>query len=233
MKQYEAETNADFVVLLDASRSMAYGSHGDPPVTKLDYARYLAACLAYFSRQQRDRVGIVSFRDDVEEYVPPAARHLDRVLHVLDRAGRDGGEPGRPGDLEKPLRKAADSLRRRGILALVSDLYDEPERIRGAVGSLRAAGHDVMVFHVMDPDELSLPFDEATSFRDLETGEELPVHPGKLREGYRAVLDRHLRALEEGFAADRVDYALLDSSLPLDHALHRYLLVRERRMRKR
>ena len=117
IKLFEAETNANFIVLLDVSRSMSYGSHS---VTKLDYARYLAACLTYFSRQQRDRVGLITFDDDVVDYIPPSARNLDLCLHTLHRA-----EARRPGELSKPLLKAMESLRRKGILVLISDFYQD------------------------------------------------------------------------------------------------------------
>ena len=230
VKQFEAETNADFTVLLDTSRSMRYGSH---EVTKLDYSRYLAACLAYFSRRQRDRVGMVAFDRDVADYVPPSARHLERVLHALDRAGHDPG-PGVEGALEPPLLKAAESLRRAGILALVSDLYEEPDDVLRVVRALAARGHDVMVFHVLDPAEIDFPFDDATTLEDMETGARVPVVPGEVGDGYRELMQAHLRALEEGFSgAERVDYLLLDSSKPLDHALHRYLVMRERKARVR
>ncbi|MGD2067949.1 MAG: DUF58 domain-containing protein [Gemmatimonadota bacterium] len=229
VKQFEAETNADFSVLLDVSRSMRYGS-GD--VTKLDYARYLAACLTYFSRRQRDRVGLVTFDADVAEYIPPSSRHLDRILHTLDRAGRDPG-PGAPGTLEGPLLKAGESLRRKGILALVSDLYEEADRVLRVVRTLAARGHDVLVFHVLDPAERDFPFQDASSFEDMETGERMPVVPSEVARGYREVVAAHLRALEEGFVGDRVDYQLLDTSRPLDHALHRYLVVREKKSRVR
>jgi len=228
VKQYEAETNADFVVLLDVSRSMHYGSH---EVTKLDYGRFLSACLSYFSRRQRDRVGLVTFDDDIVDYIPPSARHLDRVLHSLDRAGRTEG-PGRAGAIEKPVLKAAEALRRRSVIALVSDLYEEPEAIASLVRTLAARGHDMVVFHLLDPAELTFPFEEATNFEDLETGERLPAVPKKLREGYEKLLREHVEKLRDGLSGHAVvDYELLDTSDPLDHALHRYLVVRESRMR--
>jgi uncharacterized protein (DUF58 family) len=229
VKQFEAETNADFTLLLDVSRSMRYGS---AEVTKLDYARYLGACLAYFSRRQRDRVGLVSFDRDVAEYIPPSGRHLDRVLHALDRAGRDPG-PGEPGALGPPLFQAGESLRRKGILVLVSDLYEEAAEVLKVVRGLAARGHDVLVFHVLDPAELEFPFDEESSFEDLETGESMPVIPGKVAAGYRELLAEHLAALRDGLSGDRVDYQLLDTSKPLDHALHRYLVMREQKTRVR
>ncbi|MEJ2542274.1 MAG: DUF58 domain-containing protein, partial [Gemmatimonadota bacterium] len=200
VKLFEAETNANFVVLLDVSRSMSYGTH---TVTKLDYARYLAACLSYFARRQRDRVGLVTFDDDVVDYIPPSAKNLDLCLHTLHRA-----RAGRPGELRKPILKATESLRRKGILVLISDLYETAEEVVRAVRVLQSPGHDVMVFHLLDPAELEFPFQGASNFRDMETGEDLPLIPEKLREGYRDLVSAHTAELRERFASGRVDYAL-------------------------
>ena len=225
IKLFEAETNANFSVLLDVSRSMSYGSHS---ISKLDYARYLAACLTYFSRRQRDRVGLFTFDHDVVDYIPPSARNLDLCLHTLHRA-----EAGRPGELATPTLKAVETLRRRGILALISDFYEDVESVLAAVRTLQSPGHDVIVFHVLDPAELELPFEEASDFQDMETGEKLPVVPGKLREGYRELLSAHTAELSDRFAAAQVDYTVLDTSKPLDLALFRFLLHREKRSRVR
>ncbi len=224
IKQFEAETNANFVVVLDISRSMSYGS-GE--ISKIDYARYLAACLTYFSRQQGDRVGLYTFDSKIVNYVPPSLRHLDVLLHTLDRA-----EAGAQGSLE-PLAQMGETLSRRGLVLLISDLYAEPESVLRSVNGLRHRGQDVVVFQVLDPAELTFPFEKASSFRDLETGEEVPVVPAKLRDDYRALMNAHLEALEKLFTANQVDYALVDTSRPLDHALFQYLATRQRLARTR
>ncbi len=225
IKLFEAETNSNFAVLLDVSRSMSYGSH---EVTKLDYARYLAACLAFFSNRQRDRVGLVTFDHEIVEYVPPSMKHFDTVLHLIARA-----EAGRPGSLTAPLLQITEHLGRKGILVLISDFYEGPDAVLSAVGLLRARGHDVMVFHVLDPTELEFPFEDASGFEDLETGEQIPVIPGKLRADYTRMVGEHTAELRERFTAQRIDYTLLDTSKPLDLALFQYLTVRERLARKR
>jgi uncharacterized protein (DUF58 family) len=227
VKLYEAETNASFAVLLDVSSSMSYGSDRSS-VTKLDYARFLAACLAYFSRQQRDRVGLVTFDEEIVDYVPPSVRNLDLLLHRLDRV-----DAGRPGELRGPLLRCAEIFERRGILALLSDLYHEPDEVVRAVRLLRGRGHEVMVFHVLDPAELEFPFESPSSFEHMESGERVPLVPRKLREQYRTMIRAHVEELERRFKAERVDYILLDSSKPLDHALFRYLVLREKRSRVR
>ncbi len=225
IKLFEAETNANFVVLLDVSRSMSYGSH---QVTKLDYARYLAACLTYFSRHQRDRVGLITFDNDVVDYIPPSARNLDLCLHTLQKA-----KASRPGELAKPLLKSMESLRRKGILVLISDLYQDIQEVVDAVRLLRGPGHDVMVFHVLDPAEIEFPFEGPANFQDMETGEDLPLVPGKIRDGYKGLLEAHRTELQDRFTAGQIDYAPLDTSKPLDQALFHFLLHREKRSRVR
>ena len=165
VKQFEADTNTNFSVLFDVSKSMSFGSQG---VTKIDYGRFLAACLCYLSTKQRDRVGIVTFDDDIIERVPPSAKHFDVTMHTLDQM-----DPGRPGALGPPLYKATEFFKRRSILAIISDFYDEPEKILDAVKPLRFAGNDVIMFHVLDPAEVDFPYDDSTSFQDLETGRKI------------------------------------------------------------
>jgi uncharacterized protein (DUF58 family) len=225
VKEFEADTNANFVVLLDVSGSMRYGSGS---ISKLEYAKFLAACLSYFSRRQRDRVGLVTLTDRIVDFVPASAKHLDIVLHTLDRT-----EAGGPGSLEPPLLRVTEALRRRSILLLLSDLYEDPDVVLRSVARLRARGHDVIVFHVLDPAEIAFPFDEAAPFEDLETGERMPVVPETLREEYREQMQRHLSALGEHMTRGQVDYRVLETSQPLDHALFAYLSRRERLSRVR
>lgn len=225
VKQFEADSNANCVVALDVSTSMRFGSRG---LTKLDYGRYLAASLVYFSHKQRDRVGLITFDAEVIEYVPPSAKHLEFALFALDRIG-----DARPGSLAGPLLKMTERLRRRGIVAIISDLYDEPDAVAEAVKPLRFQGHDVVVFHVLDPAELEFPFEEAASFEDLESGDRMPIVPGALRDQYRALVRQHSETLGRLFKDSRIDYALFDTSVPLDYALFRYLSTRERLSRVR
>ena len=156
VKEFEADSNANFTVLLDVSRSMRSARS----ITKLDYAKTLAACLAYLAHKQRDRVGLVTFDSDVVDHVPPSAKHLDVVLHTLDRA-----RPTRPGQLSPPLRKLAEPSAAAAIVVLISDLYEEPEAIFEALAPLRFRGSDVIVFHVLDPAELEFPFNDAVGVR--------------------------------------------------------------------
>ena len=225
IKEYEAESNMNFSVLLDASKSMDYGSKG---ITKLDYAKILTACLTNLVHHQRDRVGFVAFDTEVIEHVPPSAKHMETVLHVLDRL-----KAGRPGSLTEPLHRLAEHFGRRGVLVVISDLYDDPDAIVSAVQPLRFRGNDIIVFHVLDPTELEFGFSDAQPFEDLESGEQMPVVPEAFREEYRSLVKAHIDALTQAFSAVRVDYTLLDTSKPLDYALFRYLSARSKMMKSR
>jgi uncharacterized protein (DUF58 family) len=225
IKEYEADSNSNFAVLLDVSRSMGFGSDG---LTKLDYGRMLAACLTYLVHRQRDRVGLVAFDSDIVEFVPPSAKHMDTTLHVLDRL-----KPARPGSFREPMNKIAEHFGRRGLLVLVSDLYEEPDALLEAIGPLRFRGHDMIVFHVMDRAELDFEYADPSAFEDLESGEQIPIVPEALAGQYRELVQAHITGLTERFSANRIDYTLVNTSAPLDHALFSYLSTRERLMRTR
>ena len=225
IKEYEADSNSNFAVLLDVSKSMGFGTRG---ITKLEYGKILAGCLTYLVHRQRDRVGLVAFDNDIVEFVPPSAKHMDVALHVLDRL-----QPSNPGSLKAPLHKAAEHFGRRGLLILVSDLYEEPDAVLDAIGPLRFRGHDMAVFHLLDPAELEFSFREPSAFEDLESGEQIPIVPDALVEQYKELVEAHVNALRERFSANRIDYTLLNTSSPLDHALFSYLSTRERLSRVR
>jgi uncharacterized protein (DUF58 family) len=225
VKEYEADSNSNFTVLLDVSKSMGFGSGG---VTKLDYARMLAGCLTYLVHRQKDRVGLVTFDADVVEHVPPSAKHMEVVLHVLDRV-----KLSKPGELGPPLRKLAEHFGRRGVFVLISDLYEDPQAIIDAVSPLRFRGNDLIVFHVLDPAEIDFPYDDASAFEDLESGEQIPVVPEALAGQYRELVRAHIEALATKFGELRIDYSLLNTANPLDHALFNYLSMRERLNRVR
>ena len=229
LKEFEADSNTDFIQLLDVSRSMHFKS-GE--LSKLDYGRYLAACLAYLSRKQRDRVGLVTFDRDVVDFVPPSAKHLPVLLHTLERAG-EGSAEARPGELARPLRTAAEACHRRAIMVLLSDLYEEPRAVLDAIALLSHRGSDLIVFHLLDPAELTFPFDQPANYEDLETGERIPVVPDQVRDRYRRLVAEHIERLGGLLGENRIDYALLDTSKPLDLALFEFLSRRERLVRLR
>jgi uncharacterized protein (DUF58 family) len=225
VKQYEADTNANFAVLLDISKSMAFASGS---VSKLEYGSFVAACLAYLSHLQRDRVGITTFDEEIVSYVPSSAKHFQVLLHTLDRARAE-----RPGRLSGPLQRMAEHFKRRSIIALISDLYEDPDDFIQAITPYRFMGHDIVVFHVLDPAEIDFPYRDASRFRDLESGEEIPVITDSFADEYRKLMQAHIDALTTKCAEVRIDYVLLNTAKPLDEALFAYLGNRERLMRVR
>ena len=221
VKEYEGETNTSIHLVLDTSRSMAYQSQGIP---KLEYAQYLAACLAYFAFKQRDSVGFVTYDERVVDFVPARGSigHLNLVLHAIERA-----KAGEKTNFVNPLVSVAERLRRRGIVIVVSDLYDEPKDVMTGLRHLAYRGNDVIVFQVLDPEELRFDFRESAQFIDMETRAEMHVIPDFIRQEYRRILKDQISYFEKECQKDRIDFAVLDTSKPLDHALYTYLLRRE------
>jgi uncharacterized protein (DUF58 family) len=222
VKEFEAETNTNFTVYMDTSRSMGFGE----PVTKLDYGKFLAASLAFLARRQGDRVGCITFDRGVRDVVPCSARHLERVLLAISRAKAE-----RSGDLAPALRDATGRRGRKGIIAIVSDLYVEPEELRLPIRRLREMGNDVMVFHILHPAERELPYEGPFTLEDMETGEVLPLVPKELKEEYRNLVTAHVAKVAKVLAGSGADHILADTSRPLDQALFHYLLARQYRKR--
>jgi uncharacterized protein (DUF58 family) len=223
LKRYKGETNTQLTILIDASASMAYGSH---QVNKMEYAKYLAASIAYMSNQQRDAVGVMLFDDEIKAFVPPSARHgqFMRVLHAIDKA-----ETGTRTDFEKPFFHCMSFLHRRGMLVVISDFYAEPDRVIKAMVPLRAHGDELILFHVLDPQELRPTFRDAALIVDMESGEDIEVTPEYLKTEYRQKIDAHVAAMKSAAQSAGIDYFMLDTSQPLDAALRDYLLVRQGR----
>ncbi len=225
VKEFEADTNANLHLLLDVSRSMDFGSGA---VTKLEYAKFLAASLAYLSRRQRDRIGLITFDNEIVEVIPPSIRHFNTVLLALDRLTAGGAS-----NYREPLAKIALNLGRRSLVVLISDLYDTPERLLGAINQLRYRGNDLIVFHLLDPQELSLDLGDVSSVEDLESGVNLPLAAEQFQDRYRQLIQDHRAELERRFGANQIDYIFADISQPLDNILFRYLSDRERQNRTR
>lgn len=217
IKKYQGDTNAQIHLLVDASASMGYAS-GE--VSKLQYAQYLAASLAFLGVRQHDSVGLGAFDEEMVEHVPPLSRsgHLRTVLGVLERL-----TPGKGTALSTQLHRMAELLTRRGIVILISDLYDEPKRLIEGLEHLRFRGNEVIVFHVMDRQELDFEFREPVVLEDSETEEQLHVLPDVVRDEYLRAMRSHIVAIEDGAARNRVDYELLRTDEPLDAALSSYL----------
>ncbi len=225
IKEYDADTNASVIFAVDASGSMDFGSGA---VTKFDYARFLTASLAWLSKTQGDRVGLVTFRDDLVDVIPPSVRHLQLLLHTLSAAKAASSS-----QLVTSIERIGHLTFRTGIVVLVSDCYEQPETLGRAIDALRMRGHDVVVFHLVDPAERDLPGDAPTTFQDAESGALLPLKPGELREEYQRLIAAHHQALQARLSAAGADYVRLDTSEPLDRALHAYLDSRVPRSRVR
>ena len=225
IKEYEADTNAAVIFALDASGSMDFGSG---PITKIHYAKCLIASLAWLSQRQGDRVGLVTFTDELDDIVPPSTRHLHLLLHTLARTKARG-----TGHLPDVVARASRITTRAGIAVLVTDCYEDPAVFGTAVDTLRARGHEVLVFHIVDPAERDLPWTAPGTFGDAESGIRLPLRPEELRPKYRRLMDEHRRALTERMVAAGVDYIPVETDRPLDQALYAYLDRRLARSRLR
>ena len=223
VKKFEEETNLECHLLLDVSASMAYGSQ---TVDKLQYGSFVLAALAYLMHRQRDGVALTLFDHQVVDAVPAGARsgHLRRLLARLSRA-----EAGTRSDVAMPLHRLAARMQRRGLVVLVSDLLDDPAGIIEGLKHLRFRGSDVLVFQVLDPAELTFPFEQAARFRDLESADEVPVVPARVRRHYLAQIDALVERYREALRPADIDYHLLRTDRPLDTALLAYLAARGRR----
>jgi uncharacterized protein (DUF58 family) len=222
LKRYRGETNSLLTVLLDASNSMNYKSHS---VNKMDYSRYIAASLFYLAiKDQRDAAGLIVFDDEVRNYIRPSTRQgqLQRLL-----AGLELAEPRARTDFTKPLFHFQEFLRRRGLVVMISDFYESPEKIVRTVEPLRFHGNEVVLFHVLDPKELQLDLNEPAILVDLETQERLEVTPEYTKNEYRQKMDAHIADLRDRTRAAGMDYYLLVTDRPLDGALREYLTIRQ------
>ena len=222
VKKFEEETNLDCHVMLDVSASMAYGSRG---LSKFTYGQCLAASLAYLMNRQRDRAGLTAFDDRIVSRLPASARpgHLHALLVTLDRL-----EIGKQTNVAKPMHQLADSLRKRGMVVLISDLMDDPDRVIRGLKHLRFGGTEVVVFHLLDLDETTFPFERATRFEDLESGQEVLAVPAIVRQQYLAAFEAMVTRYKRELGAAGIDYHRVTTDQPLEMALMEYLSTRGR-----
>ena len=225
LKRYRGETNSQLLILLDTSASMGYGSGA---VSKLDYSRFVAASLCYMANVQRDAAGLIIFDEDVANYVAPSTRQgqLFRLLHAIEHA-----VPGTGTDFVKPFVHFQNFLHRRGIVVVLSDFYEQPQTIVKTVEPLRFRGNEVILFHVLDPQEIKPKFREPVLLVDMEDSHaSLEVSPEYAREEYRRKIDAHIEGLSSAARSAGLDYFLMDTGRPLDEGLREYLAVRKGRM---
>jgi uncharacterized protein (DUF58 family) len=222
VKKFEEETNLECHILLDVSASMGYGSAG---ITKLQYASFLAAALAYLMNQQRDAVGLIPFDDKIIKMVPPRARpgHLTSLLVTLERL-----QIGARTDVAKPLKDLAEAIRKRGLVVLISDLLDDADKVIQGLKHFKYRGTEVIVFQILDPAELRFPFERAARFRDMETADEVLAVPEAVREQYLEAINDLQERYRRELRLAGIDYVMLDTSIPLENGLMSYLLTRRR-----
>ena len=224
LKRYRGETNTFLTVLLDASNSMNFASR---KISKMDYARFTAASLFYLTAQtQRDAAGLIVFDDEVRNYIRPSTRQgqLHRLLSGLEHA-----EPRARTDFTKPLLHFQNFLRRRGLVVIISDFYELPERIVRTIEPLRFHGNEVVLFHVLDPKEVRPELREPAVLVDMETQERIEVAPEYTRDEYCKKVDTHVETLRDLARSLGMDYFLLVTDRPLDGALREFLTIRQGR----
>lgn len=221
VKQYEEETNMKVQILLDTSGSMDY--RHDARISKLEYASYLAAILSYLMIRQQDSVGLAVFDTAVRLDMPARSspHHFHEMMRQLEQI-KPGGET----RIADTLHRLANRFKRRGLIVLVSDLYDEPDEVMRALHHFRHRRHEVIVFHVLDKAELEFPFRDLLSFHDLESGERLQVDPAYVRETYLSEMRQFVENYRRQCAESRIDYVMTDTSVPYDFMLSRYLAKR-------
>jgi uncharacterized protein (DUF58 family) len=224
IKRFEEETNLECQLLLDVSASMGY--RGAAAMTKMEYGSVLAGALAFLMNRQRDATGLIAFDDRIRFRMPASARrgHLHALLLGLERL-----QPGAQSNVARPLNDLAEAMLKRSLVVLISDLLDDPVPVVQGLKRLRFRGTDVLVFHVLDPDELTFPFSGSSRFRDLENGEQITAEPSAVRAQYLRELAALTTTYERELRGVGIDYVQIDTSKPLDFALVPYLAARGRR----
>ena len=221
IKEYEEETNLRAYIFLDASASMAYGSQG---ISKFDYGSYLAAAMAYLMLRQGDYVGLITFNTEVQSYIPPrsGSQHLPALMRQLEQTQPQGAT-----HLDQALRDIAGKRTKRGMILVISDLFDTPELVLKSLKYFRHRRNEVMVFHLLDHNELTFPFERLTMFEDIEDPTvRVLSDPRTVREAYLQQLQAFIDEYRRGCRREMIDYTCFPTTTPLDLALTRYLARR-------
>ena len=222
VKRYEEETNLRSYILLDTSQSMTYGS-GE--ITKLDYGSYLSAALTHLMLNQRDAMGLVLFDEKIRKFIPPRAApsHANIIMGALDKIQSANDTQIRP-----TLDYMAERIKKRGLVILISDLLDDPGQVLMGLNHFRHNKQEMIVFHLLDRQELEFQFGNRTKFRDLETDETITTEPWHIRSAYQELIEMHQRKYRLGCRNQRIDYVPLFTDQPLDQALNEYLNKRQK-----
>lgn len=236
VKVFEEETNLIANILLDKSGSMGFPSpddlrersrkgNGEPGVDKLTYGGLLAASLSYLMIHQQDAVGLCLFDDEIGTLIPHRSVRK-QLFHILNNL--ENVKPGRKTSISPALHKIAERMQRRGLVILISDLMDNPEKLLMGLKHFRHRSHEVIVFHVLDPRELDLDYRDEIEFEDLESGKKLRMEPAFMREHYNRDVQTWIQTIERGCRNHQIDYNLLRTDTPFDQALTAFLGKRQR-----
>ena len=223
IKQYEEETNLKGYLLLDCSASMRYQSGGR--LSKFDYAGMLCGALGYMMLRQRDAVGVVTFDQKIRRYVPPRSKsgHLHVLLSEIANQ-----QPSDQTDISATLHEMAERIKRRGLVIILSDLLDEPDKIISGLRHFRYHKHEVIVFHILDPRERDFNFGGEALFKDMETGEEIATLPYQMKKEYAERVAEFSDTVAAACRQSNIDYHPIDTAMPFDQALYAFLAKRER-----
>lgn len=223
IKQFEEETNLKAMIALDSSASMKYASKGN--ISKYEYASYLAAALSFLLIKQRDAVGLSLYDKELHTYLPPRSKpsYVSQLLKAIDST-----EPSNETGTAAALDSLAERLKRRGLVIIISDLFDDPESIFKALHHFRHKNHEVLLFQVLDPREIDFKLGHAANFVDMETGEEMQSQPYHVQKAYKNTMEKFLDDIKKECRNNRIDYQLIDTSMPFDKALKEYLLKRSK-----
>lgn len=222
IKQFEEETNLRSYLLLDASASMGYASNG---LSKLEYASYLTAALTYLMIKQRDAVGLMTFDNKIRKFLPPRSigSYMHRILSELENIRSENVT-----NVSDTFHEMAERINRRGLIIILSDLYDDPEKILLALKHFRHRKHEVIVFHILDPQEIRFSFNKESIFRDMETGEEIATQPWHIQNEYRRKVNHFIENYKRQCRMNQIDYVLLNTGDAYDRALVEYFNKRKR-----
>ncbi len=221
IKEFQEETNLKCYIILDTSRSMLYGKK----MNKMTYASYLAASLGYLMIRQRDSVGLITFDNKIRKFIPPKSNptHLKNILIELERIKSENDT-----NITDAFHNLAERIKRRGLIIVISDLIDEPDTVARGLAHFRHKKHEVIIFHILDKEELDFSFDSLTEFVDLETNEKILVFPQFIREYYQKNINSFINQYKSKCAEHYIDYLPISTATPLDISLITYLSKRTR-----
>lgn len=221
VKEFEEETNLKCMIAVDSSASMKFASKGN--ISKFEYAIYLAGALSYLMIKQRDATGLALYDTEIKTFLPPKSRqsYVSEILKSLAST-----EPANQTGTSIALDMLAERIKRRGLVIIISDFFDEPQSVLNALKHFRHRNHEVLAFHVLDPREIDFKFGSGANFKDIETGEEMITQPFHIQKSYAQAMGDYISLLKKECYQHRIDYHLINTSTPFDKALRDYLTKR-------